>query len=70
MTIKELKELKAKKRKTEIAKDYQEFSHRLRMIEWNKPEADWTLRLKALVQFQPNHSTRQIINRAQIRYQS
>ena len=69
MTIKELKELKAKKRKIEIAKSYQEFSQRLRMVEWNHPEADWILRLKALIQFHPDHSTRQIINRAQIRSQ-
>jgi len=66
MTIKELKELKAKKRKTEVAKDYQEFSHRLKMVEWNNAEADWNLRLKALIQFHPNHSIRQIINRASI----
>ena len=66
MTIKELKEIKAKKRKTEIAKSYQEFSHRLIIASWNQPEADWALRLKALVQFHPNQSTRQIINRASI----
>ncbi|MBU3995887.1 MAG: hypothetical protein KKF42_08995 [Actinobacteria bacterium] len=59
-------ELQKRKRQTSVAKDYQEFSHRLKMSGWNQPSADWKLRLEALVQFHPSHSTRQILNRAKL----
>lgn len=60
------KEYHDKKYNIAVAKDMQEFKQRLKINSWDKPETEWNLRLKALIQFHPNHSTRQILNRAQL----
>ena len=57
------RQYKSWKRSIEVAKDYQEFSQRLRMSEWKQSSDDWQTRIEALIQFQPEHSTRQILNR-------
>ena len=60
------KEFHTRKREMEIAKDYQEFFHRIRMNTWTQSTVDVSLRLEALIQFHPTHSTRQILNRSQL----
>jgi len=60
------KELHARKRNIEIAKAYQEFDHRIRTSTWKHSAKDVFLRLEALIQFIPEHTDRQILNRAMI----
>jgi hypothetical protein len=50
------------KRQIEILKSQEEYYNRVRISGWKDPEIDYRFRLEALIQFNPERSTRQIFN--------
>jgi hypothetical protein len=45
-------------------RSHEETRVRVRMSEWTTPDAEWKIRLNALIQFIPEHSDVSIIRRA------